>query len=350
MYQAYFKKHTLRFKQPSGTSRGILTEKASWFIFLSNDQNPGITGVGECGPLAGLSIDDRLDFETKLAEVCSDVDKYINKNEILPDFPSIHFGLETAFLDYINGGKKILFPSAFTEGDDSVSINGLVWMGNFESMLKQVREKIEAGFTCIKLKIGAINFEDELKLLRWIRKDFSSAQIEIRVDANGAFKPEEALEKLKHLSEFQLHSIEQPIRQNQWEDMAKLCETSPIPIALDEELIGIMDLDKKQKLLEKIKPQFIILKPSLLGGFKTSEEWIKLASEKNIGWWVTSALESNIGLNAIAQWTYTLGNKMAQGLGTGQLYINNFNCPLNISEGKLFYYPKENWDLKALLT
>jgi len=349
MYQAYFKKYTLQFYHPSGTSRGILTEKISWFIFLTNEQNSEITGIGECGPLKGLSIDDRIDYENKLAEVCKNPNNYLDNTEALKDFPSIRFGLEMALLDYKHGGKKILFPSAFTNGNDSISINGLIWMGSYDAMLKQVREKIEAGFTCIKLKIGALDFESEIELIRSIRKEFSSSQVAIRVDANGAFKPEEALEKLKRLSAFQLHSIEQPIKQNQWERMAKLCETSPIPIALDEELIGIVQKDQKLKLLEKIKPQYIILKPSLLGGCEASEEWINLASQNQIGWWVTSSLESNIGLNAIAQWTYTLENKLPQGLGTGQIYSNNFQCPLNIKKDKLFFNSKEKWDLKPLL-
>jgi o-succinylbenzoate synthase len=349
MYQARFKKYTLQFKHPSGTSRGVLTEKVSWFIFLTHDQHPGITGIGECSPLKGLSIDDRIDFEDKLAEVCSNIDFYLDQSESLSDYPSMRFGIEMALLDYQQHGQRILFPSAFTEGIDSISINGLVWMGSFEAMLREVREKIKSGFTCIKLKIGAINFEDEINLIRFIRKDFSQADIEIRVDANGAFKPDEAGEKLKRLSEYQLHSIEQPIRQNQWEAMSELCNTSPIPIALDEELIRISDFDRKQKLLEEINPRFIILKPSLLGGFRASQEWIELAGKMNIGWWVTSALESNIGLNAIAQWTYKLKSKLPQGLGTGQLYSNNFDSPLNILKGRLFYRPKENWDLKSLL-
>jgi o-succinylbenzoate synthase len=350
MYKATFKKYILHFRQPSGTSRGILAERVSWFIFLTRDQNKEIIGIGECSPLKGLSIDDRVDFESKLAEVCKNPGKFLDNPDILADFPSIRFGLEMALLDLKQGGEKILFPSAFTKGIDFISINGLVWMGSYDEMLKEVRVKIASGFNCIKLKIGAINFDDELNLIRLIRKEFSPTQIEIRVDANGAFKPEEALEKIKHLSEFQLHSIEQPIKQNQWEAMAELCETSPIPIALDEELIGVMESEKKRKLLHETKPQFIILKPGLLGGFKACEEWINLASEKKIEWWVTSALESNIGLNAIAQWTYNLKNNLPQGLGTGQLYSNNFECPLNIKEGKLFYNPNEKWDLKALLT
>jgi o-succinylbenzoate synthase len=348
MYKAYFKKYTLQFKHPSGTSRGILTEKISWFIFLTHDQHPGITGIGECSPLKGLSIDDRIDYEDKLAEVCSKIDYYLDQSDSLRDYPSIRFGIEMALLDHKQHEQRILFPSAFTEGIDSISINGLVWMGSYEAMLREIEERIKSGFACIKLKIGALDFESEIGLIRTIRKEFSSSQIEIRLDANGAFRPDEAWEKLKCLSEYQLHSIEQPIRQNQWEAMAKLCSTSPIPIALDEELIGNMDFDRKQKLLEEIKPQYIILKPSLLGGFLASQEWIELASKLNIGWWVTSALESNIGLNAIAQWTYTLKSKIPQGLGTGQLYSNNFDSPLNILKGKLFYRPNENWDLKGL--
>jgi o-succinylbenzoate synthase len=349
MYQAYFKKYILQFKHPSGTSRGILTEKVSWFIFLISQQKSEITGIGECAPLKGLSIDDRADFENKLAEVCINPNNFLYNNEALKDFPSIRFGLEMALLDLKQGGKKVLFPSTFIEGKDSISINGLVWMGSIESMLAQYSEKIGAGFSCIKLKIGSINFEDEMKLIESIRKEYSSDQVEIRVDANGAFKPQEAVEKLKRLSIFNIHSIEQPIGTNQWDNMAELCLKSPIPIALDEELIGIFDAGQKKKMLETINPQFIILKPTLLGGFKASQEWIALAEEMGIGWWVTSVLESNIGLNAIAQWTYTLGNKMPQGLGTGQLYLNNFACPLNIDKGKLFFGPNENWDLKALI-
>jgi O-succinylbenzoate synthase len=349
MYQAFFKKDTLQFNLPSGTSRGILTEKVSWFILLNGERHSGITGIGECGPLKGLSIDDRIDYENKLAEVCKNPNYYMDHTEALKDFPSICFGLEMALLDLKQGGKKILFPSAFAEGKDSISINGLVWMGTYDSMLKQVREKIEAGFKCIKLKLGSINFEDELELISSIRKEFSPAQIEIRVDANGAFKPEEALEKLKRLSPFNIHSIEQPIGTNQREKMAELCIKSPIPIALDEELIGISNSGEKKKMLEAIKPHYIIIKPTLLGGFKASQEWIGLAEKRTIGWWVTSALESNIGLNAITQWTYTLKNTLPQGLGTGQIFSNNFDCPLNIREGQLFYNRKSKWDLKTLL-
>jgi len=335
-YSAYFKKHTLIFKQPAGTSRGVLNTKDSWIIHIYDKENPKKTGKGECSPLKGLSIDDREDFEQKVDDVCKNInnfDSYL-KNE-LNDVPSIRFGLEMALKDFEIAGENILFPSEFTQGKDSIEINGLVWMGKFDFMRKQIIEKIEAGFSCIKLKIGAIDFDKEIELIKSIRKEFSEKDIEIRVDANGAFAVDEALEKLKILSEYSLHSIEQPIKQGQLEEMTRLCAQTPLPIALDEELIGVNKFDKKRTLLQTIKPQYIILKPSLTGGFKASEEWIKIAQQNDIGWWITSALESNIGLNAIAQWTYTLGNKMPQGLGTGELYKNNFDTPLYIKNGQL---------------
>ncbi len=334
---ATYKKHTLIFKRPAGTSRGILTSKDIWIITISDKDNPEKTGTGECSPLMGLSIDDMPDYEKKLDKVCKNIDKYYEYIESgLNGFPSIKFGLEMALKDLETPGKDVLFPSEFTAGQDSIEINGLVWMGEFEFMRKQIIEKIESGFSCIKLKIGAIDFEKEIELIRTIRKEFSAGDIEIRVDANGAFKIETALEKLKILSYYDLHSIEQPIKQGQWDEMAKLCEKTPLPIALDEELIGITGFEDKKRLIQTIKPQYIILKPSLTGGFKASKEWIDLAEENNTGWWITSALESNIGLNAIAQWTYTLGNKMPQGLGTGQLFTNNFESQLYIRNGHLW--------------
>lgn len=349
MLRARFRKYNLIFKQPAATSRGVLIEKASWFIFVFDDLNPDITGIGECAPLIGLSVDYRPDFETILEQTCRNIEPYADQTEKLKDYPSITFGLETALLDFRQEGRRVLFPSDFTNGKDSIAINGLVWMGSSDEMRRQIKEKIESGLKCVKLKIGAINFEDELTLIRTIRRDFSSSEIEIRVDANGAFEPEEALAKLKQLSVFHIHSIEQPVKQGQWDKMAELCKTSPIPVALDEELIGFTDYNEKKRLLEFIQPHYIILKPSLLGGFKASEEWIDLANERKVGWWITSALESNIGLNAIAQWTYTFENKMPQGLGTGQLFVNNFGSPLKIKQGKLFYDPKEFWDLSKLV-
>ncbi len=349
MLKASYKKYLLKFKHPGRTSRGILHEKETWFIFVYDDINPEIKGVGECGLFRGLSVDDRPDYEEKLNEVCESISG--NKfwlEEGLTKFPSIKFGLETALLDLKNKGKRIIFPSEFTKGNTSIPINGLIWMGSFSLMKNQVKQKLEEGFRCIKIKIGAIDFEKEISLIKMIRREFSENDIEIRVDANGAFSPDEALEKLKRLSDHKLHSIEQPIRSGQFKEMAQLCKHSPLPIALDEELIGIFDINEKQKLLETIKPQYIILKPSLTGGFSGSEEWIRIAEENKISWWITSALESNIGLNALAQWTYTLNNPAFQGLGTGSLFTNNFNSPLILHGQNLFYDAEKSWDLCGL--
>jgi o-succinylbenzoate synthase len=338
---AHYHLYILDFKRPSGTSRGVMTTKETWFITLKNNNK---TGVGECGILRGLSVDDRPDFETKLKWVCDNIHLGLEKllNELV-EFPSIQFGLETAFKSLESTNQFELFPSAFTKGFDSIPINGLVWMGSEDFMRVQIKNKIETGFDCIKLKIGAIDFQTELEILKSIRQEFSVSDIELRVDANGAFSAKDALEKLKQLSEYQLHSIEQPIKPMQYEAMAELCEATPLPIALDEELIGVYAIENKKKVLETIKPQYIILKPSLVGGFKGSQQWIDLSEKLNIKWWVTSALESNIGLNAIAQWTYTLKNSMPQGLGTGSLYTNNFPSPLIVKNGTLHYDIKQNW-------
>ncbi len=258
-----------------------------------------------------------------------------------------------ALIDLKNKGERILYDNNFSNGLDKIPINGLVWMGDFNFMNDQIQEKIAAGFDCIKLKIGAINFEEEITLIKKIRQEYSEEDIQIRVDANGAFKPQNALEKLKVLSELKLHSIEQPIRQKQWAEMAKLCEETPLPIALDEELIGIHSTEEKERMLNEIKPHFIILKPSLVGGFGSSEEWINIAEKNGIGFWITSALEANIGLNAIAQWTYKITQvkptrKMYQGLGTGKLFSNNIDSPLEIINGHLFYNQEEAWNLNRL--
>ena len=341
MIKATYHKYILDFKRPSGTSRGIMTTKETWFIVLESGL---IKGVGECGILRGLSIDDRPDFEAKLKWVCQNINFGLETLLAeLMEFPSIQFGLEMAFKSLESTDQFQLFPSKFTRGSDDISINGLVWMGSEDFMRKQIKDKISAGFHCIKLKIGAIDFQTELDILKSIRKEFSVSDIELRVDANGAFLPEEALEKLKRLSEYQLHSIEQPIKPKQFDVMAQLCEITPLPIALDEELIGVCLEDRKHKLLQTIKPQYIILKPSLVGGFSGSQQWIDLAEKLNINWWITSALESNIGLNAIAQWTYTLKNTMPQGLGTGSLFTNNFLSPLKVKSGTLHYDLKQHW-------
>ncbi|BAO77568.1 o-succinylbenzoate synthase [Winogradskyella sp. PG-2] len=341
MIKASYHRYILNFKRPSGTSRGVIKIKETWFITLQRD---GIAGVGECGILRGLSIDDRSDYEDKLIWTCSNINLGLETllNE-LTEFPSIQFGLEAAFKSLDSVDKFQLFPSAFTKGFDSIPINGLVWMGSEDFMREQIKDKINAGFDCIKLKIGAIDFQTELDILKSIRKEFSVSDIQLRVDANGAFSENNALEKLKRLSEYQLHSIEQPIMPKQFESMAKLCEVTPLPIALDEELIGVFSENEKQKILKTISPQYIILKPSLVGGFKGSQQWIDFAENLNIKWWITSALESNIGLNAIAQWTYTLKNSMPQGLGTGSLFTNNFDSPLTIKNGTLHYDLKKNW-------
>ncbi|WP_396137833.1 o-succinylbenzoate synthase [Flavobacterium sp.] len=344
--EATYKKYILNFNRPSGTSRGVMTEKETWFLLLEEN---GKIGIGECGLLRGLSIDDRLDYEEKLQWVCENI--HLGKDKLwdaLLEFPSIQFGVEMAFLSLQSKTPFELFPSNFTEGKSNMLINGLVWMGEESFMKQQIEEKLAQGFSCIKMKIGAIDFEKELGLLRFIRQNFGAKTIEIRVDANGAFSSNEALYKLNQLSEFELHSIEQPIQKNNTDMMSELCKTTPIPIALDEELIGVFGIQQKEMLLSKIQPQYIILKPSLVGGFKGTLEWIKLAEKHNIGWWITSALESNIGLNAITQFTYTLNNKMPQGLGTGGLYTNNFDCPLAIVKGNIGYNLNKNWDISNL--
>jgi O-succinylbenzoate synthase len=341
--KATYQKYTLHFKQPSGTSRGVMTEKETWFLVLEKDEKKGI---GECGLLRGLSIDDREDYEEKLQWVCDNI--HLGETtlwEQLIEFPSIQFGIEMAFQSLQSETPFLLFPSAFTESQKSIPINGLVWMGNPDFMQQQIEEKLASGFHCIKLKIGAIDFEKELELLRFIRSKFDAKIIEIRVDANGAFSSESALYKINQLSEFKIHSIEQPIAKNQHDSMAVLVNSTSIPIALDEELIGVFSMEEKESLLQKIRPQFIILKPSLVGGFRGCSEWISLAEKHQIRWWITSALESNIGLNAIAQWTFLQQNLMPQGLGTGGLYTNNFDCPLMVSNGRLWYDKNKVWEV-----
>ena len=341
--KATYKKYILNFKNPSGTSRGVLNTKETWFLILEQD---GKKGIGECGILRGLSADDRPDYEEKLNWTCQNI--HLGKDKLweqLIEFPSIQFGVEMAFQSLASSNPFLLFPSEFTEGKKNILINGLIWMGEHQFMKQQIEEKLAQGFNCIKLKIGAIDFQKELDLLHFIRTNFDEKSIEIRVDANGAFNKIEALNKLNQLSGFKLHSIEQPIKTKQSDSMAELCRETPIPIALDEELIGIFNYYEKEALLQKIKPQFIILKPSFIGGFKGTKEWIELAEKYQIGWWITSALESNIGLNAISQWTFLQNNSMPQGLGTGGLYTNNFDCPLEVKNGQLQYNSEIDWEV-----
>lgn len=343
--KARFKKYTLNFKQPSGTSRGIYTTHEVWFIFLTEGS---ITGIGECAPLPDLSIESPREMSAKLLQVCEEIDYFKSLPEELQNWPSIRFGLETALLDLKNGGQQILFPSAFTLGGQGIPINGLIWMGTPDFMKQQIRTKLNAGYKCIKMKIGAIDFETEYNLLKEIRNEFSSEEITLRVDANGAYSYETALENLKRLSELQIHSVEQPIEAGRWEEMARLCEKSPVPVALDEELIGVFNPKEMAQIARQIHPGYFILKPSLHGGLAGCEKWIDLANQHNIGWWVTSALESNIGLNAIAQWTFHQNISTEQGLGTGQLYTNNFDSPLQIEKDQLWHKPSLEWNLKSL--
>jgi o-succinylbenzoate synthase len=344
--KASFQKYSLEFKQPAGTSRGVLTYKEVYFLLLDNGSEKGI---GECNLFKGLSSDDRPGYEEKLQWVCDNIGKKpAQMMEALQEWPSILFGYEMAMRSLQSADPFTLFPSPFTQNQDSIPINGLVWMGDKDFMMTQLEEKLASGFDCIKLKIGAIDFDSEMQLLKAIRARFRESEITIRVDANGAFKPSEALSKLKEISKYGVHSIEQPIKQGQWEAMAALCDKTPLPIALDEELIGIYDSKKRAECLDAIKPQYIILKPALIGGFASSREWINLAGERQIGWWLTSALESNVGLNAIAQFTYTLGVKMPQGLGTGGLYVNNIQAPLEIKNGSLYCNDVSGWDTNSI--
>ena len=345
MFKAKAYKYTLDFKRPSGTSRGVLKQKESWFIKTWFEDEPEIFGIGECGLLKGLSYDDAPNYEQKVQEVCENINQYSNNfHTSLKDFPSIRFGLEMSLMDIRSLGKRLFYKSDFTEQKKGIPINGLVWMGSEEFMLSQIEEKLDNGFDCIKMKIGAIDFETEYKILQSLRKRYSKETIEIRVDANGAFSLQEVNKRLEQLSKLDIHSIEQPIKQGQIQAMKELCANTPLAIALDEELIGVNELTEKQTLLKTIKPQYIILKPSLVGGFQASEEWVIIAEKLGIKWWATSALESNIGLNAIAQWTAFQETTMYQGLGTGGLYTNNIAAPLEIRNAEL-WFGDGNFDL-----
>jgi len=336
---AQFTKHNLIFKQASGTSRGVLTTKETYLLEISEGDKKGI---GECAIFRGLSYDDVPDYEEKLTWLRDNInqDFEVLKKELL-HYPSIIFGLEQALLN-LKYGSDIYFPSDFTKGKDSIKINGLIWMGNADFMQSQIEEKLEKGFDCIKLKIG-VNWNSEKEIIKKLREKFPKEQLELRVDANGAFNYEEAKIVLQELVELGIHSIEQPIKKSEVQSpksedslMAKLCAETPTPIALDEELIGVIDFEEKQRLLETIKPQYIILKPALVGGFSGCDEWISIAENMGISWWITSALESNIGLNAICQYTYTKQNPLPQGLGTGALFTNNFETRLQLEGDQMW--------------
>ena len=372
MYKIEISERTLHFKQPAGTSRGVYTTRHSYYLTLTSDEMPGVEGVGECATLPDLSCDAKPEYEMTLRQVCQMVELMGRiPYDMIRAYPSITFGLETAFASFFDAAKKFLeivpaegaspssemlkqkggsvpagmenltdlFDSPFGRGEEGITINGLVWMGTYEEMLARLEEKLQAGFHCVKLKIGAIDFFKELDLIKRIRDVYTKEQVELRVDANGGFLPENAMSQLEALAKYDIHSIEQPIKQHQWPKMAQLCRETPLPIALDEELIGVNVRSMKEALLDTIRPQYIILKPSLHGGIYGCNEWIQLASQRGIGSWITSALESNIGLHAIAHYAakvYGPNVEMPQGLGTGQLFTDNIPMPLEIRGDKLF--------------
>lgn len=371
MYKIEISERTLHFKQPAGTSRGVYTTRHSYYLTLTSDELPGVEGVGECATLPDLSCDAKPEYEMTLRQVCQMVEQMGRiPYDMIRAYPSITFGLETAFASFFDAAKKFLeivpaegasssemlkqkgvsvpagmenltelFDSPFGRGEEGITINGLVWMGTYEEMLARLEEKLQAGFHCVKLKIGAIDFFKELDLIKRIRDVYTKEQVELRVDANGGFLPENAMSQLEALAKYDIHSIEQPIKQHQWPKMAQLCRETPLPIALDEELIGVNVRSMKQALLDTVRPQYIILKPSLHGGIYGCNEWIELANQRGISSWITSALESNIGLNAIAHYAakvYGSNVKMPQGLGTGQLFTDNIPMPLEIRGDKLF--------------
>ena len=372
MYKIDISERTLHFKQPAGTSRGVYTTRHSYYLTLTSDEMPGVEGVGECATLPDLSCDAKPEYEMTLRQVCQMVEQMGRiPYDMIRAYPSITFGLETAFASFFDAAKKKLgamnlsegktsveilkeagvsvpagmenltdlFDSPFGRGEEGITINGLVWMGTYEEMLARLEEKLQAGFHCVKLKIGAIDFFKELDLIKRIRDVYTKELVELRVDANGGFLPENAMSQLEALAKYDIHSIEQPIKQHQWPKMAQLCRETPLPIALDEELIGVNVRSMKQALLDTIRPQYIILKPSLHGGIYGCNEWIELANQRGIGSWITSALESNIGLNAIAHYAakvYGPNVQMPQGLGTGQLFTDNIPMPLEIRGDQLF--------------
>lgn len=330
--------YMLRFRHPAGTSRGVLTEKPTYLIKLWDEAAPDVFGLGEAAVFPGLSPEATGTYEYKLVELLANV--AIGRSTDLSRHSSILFGFEQALRDFAGGGRRLYFPSKFTQGEAEISINGLIWMGTRDEMLERIEEKLRAGFHCLKIKVGAIDWRTEADIIAAIRARFSAAELTIRVDANGGFTMDNALPRLDRLAKLGVHSIEQPISAGSPELMGFLCSVSPLPIALDEELIGVYGRDRKISLLDTIKPAYIILKPALCGGFSGAEEWIALAKERSIGWWVTSALESNVGLNAIAQWTASIGAEGYQGLGTGALYTNNFSTPLHLEGERLSFNPR----------
>lgn len=351
--------YSLHFRFQAKTSRGVMREKKTWFVKLWNDQDTNRIGWGECGPLSGLSVDFGKEMESEIQRMFQLLRPYLNSESAswkslssrwmdkikLPWFPSVLFALETAWLDWFNGGRRLICDPLFFQGQWQVPINGLVWMNVREAMFQQAMEKAKDGFTTIKLKVGALDWQQELDLIQDIRTELPASEYTIRLDANGAWNPKEALSKLEALHRFDIHSVEQPIRENQPKEMAEICSQSPIPIALDEELINKPFDHQKFTLLEEVQPQYLVLKPTLVGGLGQTDQWIRMAEDLGINWWITSMLESNVGLNAIAQLTAQYRPVLPQGLGTGGLYVNNLTSPLHVNNGMLRYNPLLDWDL-----
>jgi o-succinylbenzoate synthase len=350
---SYFQK-VFRFNFKARTSRGLMKDKTSWFIKIFEKDNPEIFGIGECGPLAGLSIDSIPEFDSRVSSIVDhiNVSSFAKLDPAMiraiagVSFPSITFGLETAWMDFQNGGQRVIFKNGFVKGEP-IMINGLIWMGDMDFMMEQINSKIAQGFTCLKLKVGGLDFERECDILRYIRKKYFRENIIIRLDANGAFKVDDVLFKLEEMAKYQVHSIEQPLKPG-LDETEELCRKSPIPVAFDEELIGKETVEEKASVLKKLKPQFVVLKPTLHGGFQGCEEWISLAESMNIGWWITSALESSIGLNAICQFTANYQTNIHQGLGTGSIYESNFTSPLKVKDGKIIYDGGLSWRAEEL--
>ncbi|MBF9220986.1 o-succinylbenzoate synthase [Hymenobacter ruricola] len=354
MLRLYFSQRALRFNFPARTSRGALAEHVAWYLHLADDAQPQAVGLGEAAPLAGLSPDYGPDFPAAVAGLCERFNAGAFATFAVADapafvglgLPSLVFALETALLDLARGGRRQLYDNAFSRGEAALPINGLVWMGDAGFMREQIQQKLAAGYSCLKLKIGSLDFATELALLAEIRAAAGPERLTLRVDANGAFAPAEAPQKLAQLAAFAMHSIEQPLAAGQTEALAALCRASPLPIALDEELIGVEAPARQAALLDAVRPAYVVLKPTLLGGHAATRRWIALAEARGIGWWITSALESNVGLNAVAQLTGEYDVRgFAQGLGTGQLYHNNVAAPLHIGGGALRYDPAGPWEL-----
>lgn len=348
MLRARWIERSLTPRFPLGTSKGVINARQVWYLITWHSERPDVMGIGEVALFPGHSKEFPAEVKTKLLELCLDTSNWHHRlTDDLVAVPSVRFAVEQCLRDLEASGSKVLFPSAFTLGQSGLPINGLVWMGSASEMKQRIREKIAEGFATIKMKIGGIDVEEELDLLAAVRKEYTASDLVLRVDANGAFDAHDAPRILDRLAALQVHSIEQPVQPGRYEVMAELCASSPVPIALDEDLIGHHTRDAKEDLLDHLRPRFVVIKPSLVGGWRAAEEWIALAKARGIGWWITSALESSIGLNAIAQWTATLGATGAQGLGTGGLYTDNIASPLFTENGELRYRPETEWDLSA---